>query len=256
MTGSDWMTFVWNRLPELWLLTGEHILLTGVSTVLGILVGVPLGIFASRLAGMRGVVLGAVGILQTIPSLAMLAILLALLGKIGVIPAIIALTLYALLPIVRNTLTGLEGVSPEVMEAARGIGMTGHQQNPGTGYTLQLQEVPPLELEPLVRALGIERVKTVPAIDVKTLDETLKEFLKAEGPSVLIARDECALLPSARRRWQPLSVIAEKCNGCTMCFRIGCPAILALCTGCEVCAPVCPWKAILYRHQVDAEAGT
>lgn len=128
MTGSDWMTFVWDRLPELWLLTGEHILLTGVSTVAAILVGIPLGIFASRLASMRGVVLGAVGILQTVPSLAMLAILLALLGKIGVVPAIIALTLYALLPIVRNTLTGLQGVSPEVMEAARGIGMTERQQ--------------------------------------------------------------------------------------------------------------------------------
>jgi indolepyruvate ferredoxin oxidoreductase alpha subunit len=149
-------------------------------------------------------------------------------------------------------------------------GMTGHQQNPGTGYTLQLQEVPPLELEPLVRALGIERVKTVPAFDVRALDETMKEFLKAKGPSVLIARDECALLPSARKRWLPLEVVAEKCNGCTMCFRIGCPAILkseeldgktqrpkalidpSLCTGCEVCAQVCPWDAILFRTQVEA----
>jgi indolepyruvate ferredoxin oxidoreductase alpha subunit len=152
----------------------------------------------------------------------------------------------------------------------RTTGMTGHQQNPSTGYTLQMTETPPLELEPLVRALGIQRVKTVPAFDVKALDATLKEFLKAEGPSVLIARDECALLPSARRRWLPLEVIAEKCNGCTMCFRIGCPAILqsdelddktqrpkALidplqCTGCEVCAQVCPWKAILFREQVEA----
>jgi indolepyruvate ferredoxin oxidoreductase alpha subunit len=152
----------------------------------------------------------------------------------------------------------------------RTTGMTGHQQNPGTGYTLQLQETPPLDLEPLVRALGIERVKTVPAFDVKALDEAIKEFLKADGPSVLIARDECALLPSARKRWLPLKVIAEKCNGCTMCFRIGCPAILKsdeldektqrpkalidpqLCTGCQVCAQVCPWKAILFRGQVEA----
>ena len=151
-------------------------------------------------------------------------------------------------------------------------GMTGHQQNPGTGYTLQLQESPALELEPLVRALGIDRVVTVPAFDVKAIDETLKDFLKAEGPSVLIARDECALLPSARKRWLPLEVIAEKCNGCTMCFRIGCPAILKSdeldekthrpkaqidplqCTGCEVCAQVCPRKAILFRDQMEASA--
>jgi indolepyruvate ferredoxin oxidoreductase alpha subunit len=152
----------------------------------------------------------------------------------------------------------------------RTTGMTGRQQNPGTGSTLQLQEVPPLELEPLVRALGIDRVKTVPAFDVKAVDETLKEFLKADGPSVLITRDECALLPSARKRRLPLEVVAEKCNGCTMCFRIGCPAILKsdeldtktqrpkalidplLCTGCEVCAQVCPWDAILFRDQVEA----
>ncbi len=153
----------------------------------------------------------------------------------------------------------------------RTTGMTGHQQNPGTGYTLQMQEVPPLELEPLVRALGIERVRTVHSYDVKAVDGTLKEFLQADGPSVLIVREECALLPGARKRWVPLSVVAEKCNGCTMCFRIGCPAILKsdeldektqrpkalidplLCTGCEVCAQVCPRDAILFRAQVEID---
>ncbi len=152
----------------------------------------------------------------------------------------------------------------------RVTGMTGHQHNPSTGYTLQMEETPPIELEPLVRALGIERVKTVPAFDVKALDETMKAFLKADGPSVLIARDPCALLPEARKQWMPLEIVADKCNGCTMCFRIGCPAILKsdelddktqrpkalidplLCTGCEVCAQVCPWDAILFRDQMEA----
>ena len=150
-------------------------------------------------------------------------------------------------------------------------GMTGHQHNPGTGYTLQMEETSAVDLEPVVRSLGIERVKTIPAFDVKALDETLKDYLKVDGPSVLIARDECALLPEARKRWLPLAVIADKCNGCTMCFRVGCPAILKsdeldpktqrpkalidplLCTGCEVCAQVCPWQAILFRDQIEPE---
>jgi indolepyruvate ferredoxin oxidoreductase alpha subunit len=151
----------------------------------------------------------------------------------------------------------------------RTTGMTGHQQNPGTGHTLQMQDTPPIELEPLVRALGFERVVTVDAYEVKAVDAALKEFVKVDGPSVLIARRECALLPEARRRWLPLRVVADTCNGCTMCFRIGCPAILKsdeldaktqrpkaqidplLCTGCEVCAQVCPRHAILFREQID-----
>ncbi|MBW1707092.1 MAG: ABC transporter permease subunit [Deltaproteobacteria bacterium] len=120
--------FVLERLPELWLRTGEHLMLTGVSTGAAIILGVPLGILASRVARLRGPLLGATGILQTIPSLAMLAILLAVTGKIGVLPAIIALILYSLLPIMRNTLTGIQGVSPASLEAARGIGMTNRQQ--------------------------------------------------------------------------------------------------------------------------------
>ena len=117
MAGDSWIAFVSERLTELWLRTGVHMLLTGVSTGMAILVGIPLGICAARIWWLRGPLTGGVGILQTIPSLAMLAILLALLNKIGAIPAVIALILYALLPIVRNTLAGLEGVSPAVVEA-------------------------------------------------------------------------------------------------------------------------------------------
>lgn len=150
----------------------------------------------------------------------------------------------------------------------RVTGMTGHQDNPGTGKTLQQKETVQVEIEPLVRALGIQKVLMLKAYDVKAIEKTLKQWLKEDEPAVLITREECALLPSARSRWLPLEVTGEKCNGCTVCFRIGCPAILKseeldpkynrplakidplLCTGCEICAQVCPRDAILFRKQI------
>jgi indolepyruvate ferredoxin oxidoreductase alpha subunit len=150
----------------------------------------------------------------------------------------------------------------------RVTGMTGHQDNPGTGRTLQQQVTTRLELEPLVRALGIRHVTTVDAYDVDVIEAKLEEFLALDEPSVLICQHECVLLPEARRQWWPLAVVAGKCNGCTLCFRLGCPAILKsdeldartrrpkaqigprLCTGCEVCAQLCPRNAILFREQM------
>ncbi|MBN1422303.1 MAG: ABC transporter permease subunit, partial [Planctomycetes bacterium] len=132
-------TFGLDRLPELGLRSGEHLALTGASTFAAVLVGIPIGIAAFRAPRVRAPILGAISILQTIPSLAMLALLVACLlaageglstriPAFGALPAILALTLYALLPIVRNTVAGLQNVSPLVMEAARGIGMRERQQ--------------------------------------------------------------------------------------------------------------------------------
>ncbi|MBT7179965.1 MAG: ABC transporter permease subunit, partial [Nitrospina sp.] len=128
MKNTPLTAYIVERLPEIWQRIGEHIFLTGISTLTAVLIGIPLSILAFYRPGLRGPLLGTVSILQTIPSLAMLVILLALFQKIGVIPAIVALILYALLPIVRNTLAALQGIAPEIIEAARGIGMTEWQK--------------------------------------------------------------------------------------------------------------------------------
>lgn len=104
----------------------EHIGLTALSLVLAVLIAVPLGILASRRERLAGPLLGFTGVLQTIPSIALLGFLIPILG-IGIKPAILALFLYALLPILRNTYTGIKGVDAAVTEAARGMGMRPQQ---------------------------------------------------------------------------------------------------------------------------------
>jgi osmoprotectant transport system permease protein len=100
----------------------------GVSVGLALLIAVPLAILVFPYVRLRAVVLGLTGLLQTVPSLALLAVLISLLGSIGTLPALIALTLYSLLPIMRNTVTGLTEVPEGVRQAATALGMA-HQQN-------------------------------------------------------------------------------------------------------------------------------
>ena len=107
--------------------TIQHIGLTFISLLIAILIGLPLGIYISRNKKAAGIVLGAAGVLQTIPSIALLGFLIPVLG-IGPVPAIAALFLYALLPIIRNTYTGINGVDASVKEAAVAMGMTATQQ--------------------------------------------------------------------------------------------------------------------------------
>lgn len=164
---------VGERLPELWLRTGEHLILTGLSTGFAIALGIPLGVLAARVTWLRNPLLGAVGILQTVPSLAMLAFLLALLERIGALPAIIALTLYALLPIVRNTLAGLEGIATEIQEAAVGIGMSRRQQ-------LLIVQIP------LATPVILAGIRTAAVIGVGIA--TLAAFIGAGGLGQFIVR--------------------------------------------------------------------
>lgn len=127
MSEQSILLFMSSRLPEIWQKTGEHLILTSASTLLAILIGVPLGMSVVRSQSLRRLIFGLAGIIQTVPSLAMLAFLLPFCG-IGFKPAIIALVLYALLPIIRNTYTGLSNIPAEIIEAAQGLGFSSRQQ--------------------------------------------------------------------------------------------------------------------------------
>lgn len=121
--------FIHDHQNEIVQLATEHLMLVGISILGAILVGVPLGIVVYRQPRMRAVVLGAINILQTIPSLALFALLIPVpvVGGIGARTALVAMVLYSLLPIVANTFAGLMGVNPAVREAAVAMGMTDRQ---------------------------------------------------------------------------------------------------------------------------------
>lgn len=123
---SDFFAFVREHADKLVEQTLTHVGLTFVSLLLALLIGLPLGILIARKTRLASGVLGVAGVLQTVPSVALLGFLIPLLG-IGIGPALVALFLYALLPIIRNTFVGITEVSPSVIEAARGVGMTDGQ---------------------------------------------------------------------------------------------------------------------------------
>lgn len=179
------MGFLVEHRAELWLRLAEHVGLTALSVALAVLAGLPLGILARRRPRLEGWVLGTAGILQTVPSLAMLSFLMVLLAampalplfgrvrSIGVPPALIALTLYALLPIIRNTVAGLRGVDEAALEAADGLGMTSRQR-------LRLVELP------LALPVILAGVRTAAVIGVGVT--TLSAFIGAGGLGEFINR--------------------------------------------------------------------
>ncbi len=127
-------------------------------------------------------------------------------------------------------------------------GMTGHQQNPTTGYNIKGDPAGKIDLESLCRAMGFERVRVVDPYDLAACDQAVKEELAADAPSVIISRRPCVLLKYVKHN-PPLKVDAAKCVGCKSCMRIGCPAISikegkarvdeTLCVGCGVCSQLC-----------------
>jgi osmoprotectant transport system permease protein len=154
------LQFIFQHRREVVTLTLEHLWLVAISIALAVAIGVPLGILLSRRARWRKPVLGANNIIQTIPSLALFGLLLPLpwLGERASRLAILALTLYALLPIVRNTYVGIIGVNPAVREAALAMGLTDRQLL----WHVEL----PLALPTLFAGI---RVATVIAVGVATI---------------------------------------------------------------------------------------
>ena len=132
-------------------------------------------------------------------------------------------------------------------------GMTGHQQNPATGFTLQMEAVPPVSLERVCEAVGIRRVRVVDPGDLAALETALKEELSVDEASVIICRRPCMLLKTAIVK-PALNVNADLCRGCKKCMKLGCPAISirsghamidhAQCVGCGLCKQLCAFSAI------------
>lgn len=131
---NQMMTFLQTNGGELLYKTGEHLYISLIAVVLGIIVAVPLGVALTRMKKGAGAVIGFVNIVQTLPSLAILAFFIPLLD-VGKVPAIVALFFYSVLPILRNTYTGIKGVNKNLLESGKGIGMTGWEQ-------IRLVEIP------------------------------------------------------------------------------------------------------------------
>jgi osmoprotectant transport system permease protein len=196
----------WSKLfgPDFTRLTLTHLALVFVSLIVSIVIGVPLGILAAKRPATEALILGATGVIQTIPSLALLAVLIPLTGRIGAVPALIALSAYALLPIVRNTHTGLAQISRGMKQAAESLGMT-------AGTILAKIELP------LAAPTILAGIKTSAVINVGTA--TIAAFIGAGGygeriVTGLALNDHAMLLAGAL----PAAALALLIEGA---FRIG-----------------------------------
>ncbi|HBF65324.1 MAG TPA: hypothetical protein DDW34_05745 [Clostridium sp.] len=147
-------------------------------------------------------------------------------------------------------------------------GMTGHQENPGTGYNAKGEEASAVDIEGIVRALGIKHIRTVNPNQLKEMDKVLDEFLELDEPSVIITKWPCALKKFSIEDKKEFAgaftlkmvINEDKCIGCKLCMKCGCPAIRfdsdkkqaaidgIQCLGCGICNQLCPKNAIEWKE--------
>ena len=234
--------FVRNR-SEVLQLTFEHLLLVLLATGAAAIVGIPVGILLTRREGLAKPVLAIANILQTIPSLALFGFLIPILGSFGIgrVPAIIALFLYSLLPIIRNTFTGISGVDPAVREAARGMGMTDWQMLTQVELPLALNvivagvrvaTVISIGTATIAAAIGAGGLGTYIFRGLRTVDRTLilagavPAALMALGADFALGSVERLLSPglagaSQRRRKLALGIVGIAISAALIVFLIG-----------------------------------
>jgi len=160
---------------------------------------------------------------------------------------------------IHSGITGLidivynKGISTVIILDNYITGMTGHQPNPTTGFTIKGEPTRQVDLVKLCEAIGVERVKVVDPFELAEFEKTVKEEITAEEPSVIISQRPCALLKHVKFEG-PLAVNQDKCTKCKLCMRLGCPAIsfkegniqidVTLCNGCGLCLKVCKFSSI------------
>jgi len=172
------------------------------------------------------------------------------------------------LPELANTIYN-QGAACTMILDNRTTAMTGGQEHPGTGVTLQGGAGHQVDIEAVVRAMGVEDVWVVDAMDVEGVEEAIREAVAVDDrPTVVYVQGECVFVPGFQRR--PVAMVdSDVCNACGFCFRVGCPAILKseevdersgrpkaeidplLCTGCTVCLQVCPRGAIYQTEEQE-----